>query len=292
MKIWMKWVLAGILVLALAACGNDTDKKPKTEPETNETGKKEDDTKKDELTAAEIIKNALAVTDDQKSMHIAMDIDHTTSIPEHDVTSNTKMNIETELVTQPFMLYQSAKTNMADEQVDFDMYATDDTFYLYSPEEDTWFEMPEEDKDDIIGDFDEELDQFLFLELFEEFADEFTVEETDATYLIKLNSSGDKFNSIIEDLIVDELLAEFEEDEEVEINNFNVKNVTLEFSIAKETFFTNSFSMNLDTSLELDGVEMVFTQKTETLISKLNGIEKIEIPQEVIDNAIKFDEIE
>lgn len=291
LKNWMKLVLTGILVLVLAACGNDAENKPKTETEP-EAVEKEDEQKKDELTAADIIKEALAVTDDQKSMHIAMDVEHNMSVPEQDFTSDTTMNIEMDLITQPFMLHQVTKTNIENEQMDLEWYATDDAFYLHSVEENLWMEMTEADKEEIIGDLVEELDHFLFLEVFEEFAKDFTVEETDAAYLVKLNASGDQFNEIMEDFVVDEMLAELEEEgeEDVEITNLNVKNVTLEFSIAKDTFFTNSFSLDLDTSLEIDGVEMISTQKTSALISKINEIENIEIPQEVIDNAIKYDE--
>jgi hypothetical protein len=39
----------------------------------------------------------------------------------------------------------------------------------------------------------------------------FTVEETDDAYTIKLASSGNQFGEITNALIVDEMLAEFEE---------------------------------------------------------------------------------
>lgn len=287
----MKWFAVGILVLVLAACGNDkAEDKPKSEPETNDKEEVEMDKKEDGLTATEIIEKALAASADQNSMHLTMDINHNTSVPEHDFTSDTKMNIESDLIVKPFALHQVTKTNIADEEMDLEWYATDDAFYLYNTTEELWLDMPEEDKDEIIGDFSEEIDQFLFLELFEEFSNEFTVDETDDAYTVKLESSGDKFDAIITELIVDELLAEFEEDEEVDIKNLNVKNITLEFSIAKETFYTNGFDLNLDTSLELDGVEMIFTQKTTAAVSKINEIEEIEIPQEVIESALKYDE--
>ena len=280
-----------MLVLALAACGNESKEAPETsKKEESDAEKQVAEPKKDELTAVDLYKKAFEAMDEQNSMHVKMDVDHNAAAPEQDFNSSTKMNIDLDLVVEPFSLHQAAQTNVDNEKMLLEWYATDDVFYFYNEFEDIWFDLPEEDKEEFVGDITEEIDQFLFLELFEDFAKEFTVEETDDAYTIKLTSSGDKFEDLIDALVIDEMRDEFEEDEEVEIGIREISKMNIDFSIAKETFYITGFNLDLEVSLEVDGVEMIIVQKTNTVVDKLNEFDKVEIPQEVIDNAIEYNE--
>ena len=70
MNNWMKGIAAGILVLGLGACSATAE--PKMDPET---GKKVEVENKSEMTAQEVYEKAMAVSEEQKSMHAKMDID-------------------------------------------------------------------------------------------------------------------------------------------------------------------------------------------------------------------------
>ena len=288
-----------MLVLALAACGTEKDEQPKNKVESEASSseekvidKKKNDEKQDGPVAADIYKKAIAAISEQNSMHITMDVYNNVAVPKRDFSSDTTMKTTLDLIMEPFALYQVADTTVGDEEMYLEWYGTEDVLYMYEPSADLWIDMPAEDRDELVVDMTERVDQFLFLEMFEKSADDFTVEETDSAYTVKLKASGKEFNHIIEELVVEDMRAEFDEDEDVEIGDINVKNIAIEFSIAKDTFFTNGFNLELEVSLKVDGVKMIITQKTKTDVSKLNEIEKIEIPQEVIDNAYTYDELE
>ena len=63
-----------------------------------------------------------------------------------------------------------------------------------------------------------------------------------------------------------------------------------EIFIDKKTFYTNAFNMNMDMTMKVEGEEMQIDQKVNAEISKINEIEKIKVPQEVIDNAVDINE--
>ena len=80
-------------------------------------------------------------------------------------------------------------------------------------------------------------------------------------------------------------------EEEAELmENMEVKALNFEIFIDKETFYTNAFNMDMDMTMTIEGQEMHIVQKIKADISKINEIEKIEIPQEVLDNAIDINE--
>lgn len=287
----MKWFGVSTLALALAACGDTAESQPKTEP----VSKEEQKPKKDELTAADVFKKALAAKDEQKNMHIAMDIDDQVAIAEQEYQLDTKMNIAMDISFEPFAAYQLLKTKMDDEEAEVEWYATNESIYLHDVAESMWFNMPAEDGEDIVIDMPEDLDHFNYLEVFAEYAKDFTVEETDEAYIVKLGEFSNGLKDIMEESLVDELLEEMdeiEEGQEVDVANFDIKKLVFEFTIAKETFFTTGFNLDLDASIEIDGAETVVTQKANMVVSKINELEAIEIPQEVIDNATEYEEVE
>ena len=74
------------------------------------------------------------------------------------------------------------------------------------------------------------------------------------------------------------------------MENMEVKSLEYEIFIDKETFYTNAFNMNMDMTMKVEGEEMHIDQKVKADISKINEIEKIEIPQEILDNAVDINE--
>src|SRR5690606_32982984 len=76
-------------------------------------------------------------------------------------------------------------------------------------------------------------------------------------------------------------------EEEVEfMENMNVKSLKFEIFIDKETFQTNAFYMDMDMTMTIEGQEMHIIQHMKSNITKINEIEKIEVPQKVTENAV------
>src|SRR5699024_11418419 len=64
-----------------------------------------------------------------------------------------------------------------------------------------------------------------------------------------------------------------------------------EIIVDKESFDMLGFSMEMDMVIENDGEKMNIGQNTTAEYSKVDEIDKIEVPQDVIDSAIDADEI-
>ena len=74
------------------------------------------------------------------------------------------------------------------------------------------------------------------------------------------------------------------------MENMEVKSLEYEIFIDKKTFYTNAFNMKMDMTMEVEGEEMHIDQKVKADISKINEIDTIKIPQEILDNAVDINE--
>ena len=61
--------------------------------------------------------------------------------------------------------------------------------------------------------------------------------------------------------------------------------VNYEIFIDKETFNTTALNMIMDMTMVVEGEEMKLAQNLKSTYDNYNEVEKIEIPQEIIDNA-------
>ena len=81
-------------------------------------------------------------------------------------------------------------------------------------------------------------------------------------------------------------------EEEAEIlNNMDVKSLEVVMYIDKETFYTNAFDLDMDMTMKIEEEEMRIVQKMKSVITKINEIDEIVVPQEVIDGAVDFEEL-
>jgi len=109
----------------------------------------------------------------------------------------------------------------------------------------------------------------------------------------KLFTSGDKFSKLFKEIAMENLPAGVDANAEAAelMENTEVKSLEYEIFIDKKTFYTNAFNMKLDMTMIVEGKEMRLNQKVNAKLSKINEIEKIIIPQEVLDNALDINEM-
>ncbi|WP_342514201.1 DUF6612 family protein [Sporosarcina sp. FSL K6-1522] len=285
MKNWMKGLAAGVLVLGLAACGETAE--PKTDPET---GKKAEIKNESKMTAQEVFKKSVEASADQKSMHAQMDIDQLLEVPSQDLKMNSKIKMDMDMIVEPLSMYQKMQMDMGEQgSMDTEMYMTEEGFFMYEPTTDQWMILPSE----LVGEMGGEADPTLDMEMFNDFVDDFTFEQTEDEYVLKLKASGEKFNTLLKEVAMQNLPEGLEEGtEEAEIlENMEVKSLEYEIFIDKKTFQTNAFNMDIDMTMGIDEEETHIVQKMKAQLSKINEIEKIEIPQEVLDKAVDMNEL-
>jgi hypothetical protein len=288
MKNWMKGLAVGVLALGLAAC-NDTAE-PKKDPET---GKPEQVENKSEMTAQEVYKKSMEVSDEQKSMHAKMDIEQSIKMPSEELDMNSNIKMDLDMVIDPMEMYQKMTMDMGEQgSMDIEMYMAEAGFFMHDPDSGQWLKFPDEMYADMIGEMGAGADPTLDMEMFKDFMEDFKFEQTDNEYILTLAASGEKFTKLFKDIAAENMPAglEMSEEEAELMENMEVKALNFEIFIDKETFYTNAFNMDMDMTMTVEGQEMNIVQKINADISKINEIEKIEIPQEVLDSAIDINE--
>ena len=284
----MKGIATGILVLGLGACS--TTAEPKTDPDT---GKKVEVQNKSEMTAQEVYEKAMAVSEEQKSMHAKMDIDQLIKVPSQDIEMNSKIKMDMEMVMEPLSMYQKMNMDMGEQgKMEMEIYMTDAGFLMKEPESGEWIKLPSEMYEEMSGQLSGGADPTLDMNIFKEFVEDFKFEQTDDAYILTLSAAGDKFSNLFKKVATENMPAgmEINEEQAEVMENMEVKSLEYEIFIDKKTFYTNAFNMNMDMTMKVEGEEMHIDQKVKADISKINEIDTIEIPQEILDNAVDINE--
>ncbi len=288
MKNWMKGIAVGILVLGLAACNAKAE--PKTDPET---GKKVEVENQGTMTAQEVYKKSLKASEEQTSMHAKMEIDQLIEVSDQNYKMNNKINLDMDMVIEPLAMYQKMQVDMGEQgTMKMEIYMTEEGFFMNEPTTGQWIKLPNEMYEDMAGQISSGADPTLDMNMFKEFVDDFKFEQTDDEYILTLSASGEKFSKLFKEMAMKNMPADLgvnEEDANI-MENINVKSLEYEIFIDKKTFYTNAFNMEMDMTMLIEGDEMHIVQKIKADLSKINDIKKIEVPQEVLDNAVDINE--
>ncbi len=288
MKNWIKGMAAGVLALGLAACNAPAE--PKTD---TETGKKVELEKPSGLTAQEVFDKATEASAQQKSMKAAMNINQLIEIPSQDLTMNSKIKMDMDMVVDPLTMYQKMDVDMGEQgTMAMEVYMTEEGFFMNESGSGQWIKLPGEMYGELLGEVGS-ADPTLDMSMFNEFIEDFKFEQTNDEYILKLSASGDKFSKLFKEIAMENLPSGVDANVEAAelMKNIEVKSLEYEIFIDKKTFYTNAFNMKMDMTMIIEGEEMRIDQKVNAKLSKINEIEKITIPQEVIDNALDINEV-
>ncbi|MCM3744938.1 hypothetical protein M3193_12370 [Sporosarcina luteola] len=287
MKKWIKGLGVGVLALGLAACGSAAE--PKKDAETGEKVVLEN---KSEMTAQEVYSKAMEVSAEQKSMHAVMDINQKMSMPSQEFEMDSKIKIDMDLIVEPLAIHQNMKMDMGEMgKMDMELYMNESGFFMNDPESGQWIKMPKDMYDEMMAQMGGETDPTLDMKMFNEFKDDFKFEQTDDEYILTLSASGDKFSGLMKDLMGSSLPADMTEEESELLENMDVKSLEVILYIDKETFFTNAFDLDMDMTMKIEEEEMRIVQKMKSVLTKINEIDNIVVPQEVIDEAVDLEEL-
>ncbi len=291
MKKWTKGIAAGLLVLALGACGSAEEPNVKADANTDtaskgkETGK---EVEKNELTAQEVYQKSLEASESIKSMHADFAIEQNLkTTDEEPMSMKNTISITMDMVTEPMSLHQKMEmVGDAEENMDLEMYGAGDELYLQTPDmEGDWIFVPVEMQEEMLAGMDSS-NAMMDLEVFKDFTKEFTLEESGDEYILNLSAAGDKFSGLLKELMDQTSVAGQEMgDEEGALENIDVKKIDLTLHLDKETYYTNSFDMKLDAIMDIAGYRTVTIQNINAKMSKVNELEEIVIPDEVRSNA-------
>lgn len=283
MKKWMKGLAVGCLALALAACGAETQEPADTKPGT-------DVENQSELTLEEVFKKAQVVSENTKSMHADMTMKQKISMPEMG-EMETEMDIKMDIIQEPLAMHQVMKMEMPEMgEMETEIYMTEAGMFMKNPEGEEWMKLPVDNFEEMMESMNSGVDANVDFETLGGFIEDFTFEQDDNQYILKLKASGEEFQKIIEEQLDAAGLTEGMAEEELDVlNDMTIHDLAYEIFIDKETFQTTAFNLVMDIELNVEGEATVrMNQDLKAKMSQINDISEINIPQEILDNAVEY----
>ena len=277
MKKWTTILTVGTLAFVLSACGQTAE--PKEDPMT---GKKEEVVVKSELTAGEVMEKANAAAETQQSMHSDMEIMQTLEMGDEKQEINS--TIEMDMILEPLAIRQTMNMQANGEEMAIEQYMTEEGFFMKDPESGGWIKLPDEMYKEVTGQMAGVTESPVDFTMYEEYAEDFTFEETNDEYVLTLIGSGEKFSELMKEMLEQNMPAEADE-AKLERVDMKVEKVDMQFTIDKKTFFTKDFDMDMIMTMEEQGQQVKVTQNIKGTMTKINEIDEIKVPKEILDSA-------
>jgi len=203
------------------------------------------------------------------------------------------MDIEAAVTLDPLAMHQTGNMMMEIEGMPIDteieMYMTESELYMFESMSQTWMKMDSSMMPAELAGLDQgPADQ---LDMLEPFMDQVEFTEEDDLYVFKFAGEGEEIEEftqqIMEENLGEDMFAEFGEDINQVMEDTTIHSIDFELHIDKETYDTKSVIMDLDLEIAADaeGNTMRLQQEMTAEYTGINTVEKIEVPQEVIDTA-------
>lgn len=282
MKKWKTLMVASVLTLGLAACNS-------TATPTSETA----EDKKSELTLKQVFDKSLAQSESIKSLNADIEMSQVVEVPSQNVEMDTETKMTMDMFVDPLSIYQKGTTSTTvpgqdtseqPQEVEIESYMTEEGFFMNHSMSQQWVKLPADMYEQMMSMSQKQADPSQQLKDLEMFRDDFSFEQSDDMYVLKLSASGDKFNGLIQKQLTETMPA-MELEQENMLKDMNIEKVDYEIFINKKTFNTSAFNMNLEMTVTVEGEEMKMSQNMKSTFDKFNEIEPIKVPQEVLDNA-------
>lgn len=312
MKKILTFLMASLLFFALAACSDSSSSTETSETETAESTETTDaEEEVDEAESAEdeaestgdiseleeIYEKAMERQSEIKSMSSEMVMDQKMVFEESGETyeMGSKSDLKSDFTMDPFASYMVGTISTVDPstgesiEMDTEMYMLPDAFYMYEATSDTWMELPTEGMEEILGKTTNQIDAAEQLKQLESIMSEFNIEEEGDEYILTLDAAGDKFTEyVIEQMkLLGNVGITEAEEEIVDIIKYDKVHYVLKMN--KDTYDMTAMDMVLHMSLEEDDEKLVVELDSKMTFSNFNEVEAIEVPQDVIDNAVQME---
>ncbi len=282
MKKWSILLAVTTLSFGLVACNDTATPTPGTKTEQSSN-----------LTLQDVFKKSMEQSESIQSLSANIDMTQLIEVPSQEISMETTSKMNMDMVIEPLSLYQKGTTSMTmpgmpsselTDDMKMESYLTEQGFYMFDSMSNIWTKLPSDMYEQIMSMSQKQADPAKQLKDLESFKDDFTFEQTDSSYVLKLADSGDKFNELIQNQLADTMPDMMIEEQEL-LKEMNIEKVNYEIFIDKETFNITALNMIMDMTMVVEGEEMKLAQNLKSTYSKYNEVEKIVIPQEIIDNA-------
>lgn len=282
MKKYFIGAMVGVAALSLAACN---------ESATPIDGAK--DTSK--LTLEEVFTKTMERQESLQSVKATIDMDQSSVMEmdgeEFNMTSTS--NIVMDLTTSPMTLFLdgtvSMKVNEEDESFDMplQMYFTEaDGLFMNDVMSEGWVKMPNDMYETLLAQAGANADSTEQLKQLQPFLEDFSFEQTDTSFILTLNATGEKFKELILEQMSGTLGEELDGEVSSIIEDMEYDNAKYILTIDKNTFDLTKVVLDFAVKTTMDGMSANISTSSTIHYSDFNKVDVITIPQHVIDTAV------
>ncbi len=271
-------LFSGLLVFGLTACNKTAEPTKETTPDKTES-----------LTLAEVFQKTTKASDSTTSMSMKADIFQTLLEPTTKTEMKTASKMEANIVKKPLSMHMTMNMklegipNQAPTDVKIDTYLTKDNFFMKSPPADKWVKLPTDMYKQMLSSSEKQTNPAAQLKELEPFKDDFKFTQDNTSYILTLNGVGEKF----EKLIKEQMDKTMTDSGLPAGTSAKVKKADYILYIDKKTFNLTKMDTTMDLSVTAGGQEIAIQQQMKATFSDYNKIDKIEIPADIIKNAVE-----
>lgn len=275
MKRWYLILVIGMISFVLAACGSES--------------------------AEDVYSNAMDAAEEMESTEATMDMTQNMDLGDEG-SIKVDSSYDMEMTLDPLAMHMDGTTSMGggddddsdlaglSQDMDMEIYMVDDTIYMYNEMMGGWIKTDGAEMDMVEELAGQQPDPAEQIEMFEDYIDDLSFEETDDGYEFTLKAEGDDFDELfdklIEENVSDDMLGDMGADEQEILDNMEIHSMDMEIGIDKETYDLKTYNVDMDMTMEMAGEEMDLSQKVESEYSNINGVDEIEVPDDVEDEAV------
>ncbi|MBD7970014.1 DUF6612 family protein [Paenibacillus gallinarum] len=296
MKKWNVFMMGIVLVLVLAACGNNdaelstggtTEGAPTANEQTSGNNEDVNNAEQQTPTAEELLTRITEASKEIKSYSMDSKIEQnlTVTMEGEEQKQDVNMEMKTDLVLNPIAAYQEIKTSLPGQEGTQEMkqYITEDG--VYTQVEDTWVTLPEEATAPLLEQMKTQSNTGSQFEQLNSIASDLKVEEEGDVYWLKAKLSGDKVKELATTMLsqsgaTDPQMAAM-------MQQMSIKTMDISYSVDKETYYPKDLVYSMTMDMDMDGQALSIIMKMDSSLTDYNKTESIKIPQDVLDNAVE-----
>lgn len=295
LKKWTLALLSMTLVMGITACTKEKEEvggtTPNTEQTAGNTDKKPVETGKNDMpTVDELIKKSAEASENMKSFAMDSNIKQNIVLGEGESKQEQKidMTMKTETTLNPMEMYQEIQMDIPGEgKQNIKQYITQNG--VYSSVDDQWFQLPEESVKEIMSSMEMTSEgPEKQLEQFKSIAKDTKVTEEGDSYILTADVSGDSLKELAKSYMNQ---AGGNDQTAAMMEQMNIKSMKIIYGVNKDTYLPTKSDVDMVMSMEQEGQSVSLDMKMKSTYSKLNEVEKIEVPKEALDSATSPDNV-
>lgn len=287
MKKLSMMLFTAILVIVLAACGDDTSNAPANNEEVNVPEDEQAGLGDDTLDAEELYEKITVANAELESFSTKMDMEQSMNVDGENMDFDSKLDMD--VVQNPFSLKQVMTMELPEVgEQSIEAYLTEDGFYMLDPEQDQWMKLPSELSEQIIQQSESQADLQTQLAQFDGLQDGFSVDETDDHYVLKFKSTDDSFDQVFQETIENNMPPELGIDTDM-FKDITFNDVQYELLVHKDNYYMSELNMIMDYDMEIEGEKLNTKQNIKTTYDNYNEIDEIKVPKEILDDAVEME---